>query len=350
VLGIQLGDGTLFAAISLADVDRTVDSARNVLAVGGLVALLAAAAIVWFTVRRGLRPIDTMVRTAERIADGDLTERAAVPDRSSEVGHLGLALNTMLDRIEEAVDAKSASEARLRRFVADASHELRTPLTSIRGYAELYRQDPGSVGRGMARIEAEATRMSELVDDLLLLARLDQGHGLRVEPVDLAAVATDAVAAAKVVEPDRAIAVTTPAEPVLVEGDPGRLRQAVDNLLANVREHTPASASVAVRVESDGALAHLEVADDGPGMGEDEVARAFERFWQGEPTIDHPRRGTGLGLAIVHDLVQGHGGTVGLDAAPGAGLRVRIDLPALCGNSQGTQSVVADVGTRVTKP
>jgi two-component system OmpR family sensor kinase len=346
VLGVPLGDGTLFAGVSLADVDRTVDSAIHVLLFGGLAALLAAAAVVWFTVRHGLRPIDAMIGTAQHIADGDLTERATVPDPSSEVGHLGTALNTMLDRIEEAVDAKSASEARLRRFVADASHELRTPLTSIRGYAELYRQDPGSVAQGMARIEGEATRMGELVEDLLLLARLDQGLALRAEPVDLSALAAEAVAAAHVGAPGRLIELDAPA-PVVVPGDPGRLRQALDNLLANAREHTPASAPVEVQVRLDEAVARLDVVDHGPGMTEEEVARAFERFWQGEATIDHPRKGTGLGLAIVHDLVQSHGGTVTLDATPGRGLRVRVALPAVGGNSQGTTRPVADVGVTV---
>jgi two-component system OmpR family sensor kinase len=352
VLGVRVADGTLFAAISLTDVERTVDSAVYVLLLGGLVALLAAAAVVWFTVRRGLRPIDAMIDTAQHIAEGDLTGRAPVPDPSSEVGHLGIALNTMLDRIEDAVGAKTASEARLRRFVADASHELRTPLTSIRGYAELYRQgadDAGSVALGMARIEREATRMGELVEDLLLLARLDQGLPLRTEPVDLTAVVGEAVTAARLVEPDRRIDVHAPVAPVTVVGDPGRLRQAVDNLLANVREHTPPSTGVTidVAVAEDGSTASLAVADDGPGMAPEEAARAFERFWQGEPTVDHPRRGTGLGLAIVHDLVASHGGTVALDTAPAAGVRVVVTLPALGANSQGTDRPVADVGATV---
>ncbi|MCU1379172.1 MAG: integral rane sensor signal transduction histidine kinase, partial [Acidimicrobiales bacterium] len=240
-MAVPLTDGSLVAAMSLADVDGTVDSAVQILVVGGLITLLAAAAVVWCTVRRGLRPIDAMIGSAQRIAEGDLTERATVPDPATEVGHLGTALNTMLDRIEAAVDATTASEGRLRRFVADASHELRTPLTSIRGYAELHRRgadDPDAVALGMARIEAEATRMSELVEDLLLLARLDQGHPLRTEPVDVAVVAQAAVEAARAVEPHRRIALAVPPSPLMVLGDPGRLRQVVDNLLANVREHT----------------------------------------------------------------------------------------------------------------
>ena len=349
VLAVRVGDGLLVAGISLADVDSTVNSAQQVLLFGGLLTLLAAAAVVWFTVRRGLMPIDAMIGTAEHIAAGDLTERAPVPDPGTEVGHLGTALNTMLDHIEAAVADKTASEARLRRFAADASHELRTPLTSIRGYAELYRQgatDPDSVALGMARIEREATRMGELVEDLLLLARLDQGHELRVEAVDLRAIVEDAVEAAHVIEPDRRITVDRPADAVIIDGDGGRLRQVVDNLLANVREHTRADAAVALRLTADDDTATLVVADDGPGMGDEDAARVFERFWQGEQTIDHPRHGTGLGLAIVHDLVRTHGGTVALHTAPGAGATFTITLPrhVLPGDSQGTASTIGAVG------
>jgi two-component system OmpR family sensor kinase len=329
---IGLGNGTLVAAVSLADVDASVRSARQALALGGLITLLAAAAVVWFTVRRGLRPIDDMVTTAEHIAAGDLTERTPVRDPNTEVGHLGTALNTMLDHIEEAMAVRTASEGRLRRFAADASHELRTPLTSIRGYAELYRQgatDPDDVARGMARIEREATRMGDLVEDLLLLARLDQGHELRADPVDLGAIVADAVDAATVIEPDRRIDVGRPPGPVEIEGDADRLRQVVDNLLANVREHTAPETGVTITLTTDRLTdtVTLVVADDGPGMTEDEAQRAFDRFWQGEQTLEHPRHGTGLGLAIVRDLVASHGGSVAIDTAPGAGGSVSVTLP-----------------------
>jgi two-component system OmpR family sensor kinase len=286
--------------------------------------------VVWFTVRRGLRPIDDMITTAEHIAAGDLTERTPVPAPNTEVGHLGTALNTMLDHIEHAMAARTASEARLRRFAADASHELRTPLTSIRGYAELYRQgatDPDDVARGMERIEREATRMSELVDDLLLLARLDQGHELRVDQVDLRAILDEAVDAARVIDPSRTIAVGRPVAPVEVDGDGDRLRQVVDNLLANVREHTGPATKVTITLTADDDATTLVFADDGPGMTEEEAERAFERFWQGEQTAEHPRHGTGLGLAIVHDLVTSHGGTVTLDTAPGVGASFTVRLP-----------------------
>jgi two-component system OmpR family sensor kinase len=352
VVAIDVGDHTVVAGMSLADVDASLRSARQVLLLGGLLVIAAAAAVVWATVRQGLRPIDGMITTAERIAAGDLTERTPVPDPNTEVGHLGTALNTMLDHIETAMGAKSASEARLRRFVADASHELRTPLTSIRGYAELYRQgatDSDAVALGMARIEREATRMGELVEDLLLLARLDQGQQLRREPVDLAAVVDDAVEAAKVVEPDRRIVVGRPDMPVVVEGDVARLRQVLDNLLANAREHTGAGTQVTVTVTDDPDAARVVIADDGPGMSDGDAERAFERFWQGESTLEHPRKGTGLGLAIVHDIVSGHGGTVDLVTAPGRGASFTITLPrhGFRGDSQGTDSPAQGTTVRV---
>jgi two-component system OmpR family sensor kinase len=354
VRAVGLGANVIVAGISLEDVDASVRSARQALVVGGLLTLVAAAAVVWFTVRRGLRPIDAMITTAGHIAAGDLTERAPVPDPATEVGQLGTALNTMLDNIEAAIGARVASEDRLRRFAADASHELRTPLTSIRGYAELYRQgatDPDSVSLGMARIEREATRMSELVEDLLLLARLDQGHELRLDVVDLTEVVGDAVDAARVVEPGRAIDLDLPVDRVTLHGDGGRLRQVIDNLLANVREHTGPDAPVHVTLTSDGDAATLVVQDAGPGMTQEEAERAFERFWQGEQTIEHPRHGTGLGLAIVHDLVRTHGGSVSLDTAPGAGATFTIVLPraGLSGDSQATGSGTGD-STRTVRP
>jgi two-component system OmpR family sensor kinase len=346
-VGIGIGGATIVAGISLEDVDASVRSARQALFLGGLLTLAATAAVVWFTVRRGLRPIDAMISTAGNIAAGDLTERAPVPDPATEVGQLGTALNTMLDNIEAAIGARAASEDRLRRFAADASHELRTPLTSIRGYAELYRQgatDPDAVALGMDRIEREATRMSELVEDLLLLARLDQGHELRLDTVDLTDVVADAVDAARTVEPARRIDLDLPSVRVTLLGDPGRLRQVLDNLLANVREHTTAATPVTVALTADDTSATIVVRDEGPGMTREEAERAFERFWQGEQTIEHPRHGTGLGLAIVHDLVRTHGGTVGLDTAPGAGTAITIVLPraGFSGDSQATGSGAGD--------
>ncbi|MEA2900743.1 MAG: two-component system, OmpR family, sensor kinase [Actinomycetota bacterium] len=335
VVVIPQGDGgAVVAGIPLTDVEEAVRAARDIVVVAGVLAVALAGLIVWFMVRRSLRPIDQMIVSAERIAAGELSERTPVPQPASEVGHLGTALNVMLDRIEEAVDAKTASEARTRRFAADASHELRTPLTSIRGYAELYRQgarSPEEVARAMGRIEHEAVRMGDLVGDLLLLARLDQGRPLERDDVDLTALVLDAVAAAKAVEPDRRVQVDVGEEPVTVSGDPHRLRQVVDNLLANVRDHTPPATAVAVRlgVTPSRSQATLVVADDGPGMAPEDAAHAFDRFWQaeGDSSASRGQRGTGLGLSIVAEIVAAHGGDIRLDTAPGAGASFTIVLP-----------------------
>ena len=328
----QPDGGALAAGISLSDVDQAVETAREVVIAASLLALAATGGVVWFTVRRRLRPIDQMIATAEKIADGELSERTPVPHPSSEVGHLGTALNVMLDRIEEAVDAKSASEARTRRFAADASHELRTPLTSIRGYAELYRagaRSPEEVERAMKRIEHEAVRMGGLVEDLLLLARLDQGRPLEREPVDLTAVVLDAVAGAGAIEPDRAIAVELGDEPVEVRGDLHRLRQVVDNLLTNAREHTPAGTPVSVALSADRGTgtATVVVADQGPGMTADDAAHAFDRFWQAGGDRGPSAKGTGLGLSIVSEIVNAHGGGIRLDTEPGKGASFTVTLP-----------------------
>jgi two-component system OmpR family sensor kinase len=330
----QADGGILAAAISLADVDNAVGTAREVVILAGLLAVSATGAIVWFTVRRGLRPIDQMIGTAQHIADGELSERAPVPRPASEVGRLGTALNVMLDRIEEALAARTASEARTRRFAADASHELRTPLTSIRGYSELYRQgarSPDEVALAMARIEHEATRMGHLVEDLLLLARLDQGRPLDREPVDLGPLVLDTVSAAGAVEPQRPINVDIAESAPQVRGDRNRLRQVVDNLLANVREHTPPATPVSVRLAATDGNVVLTVADDGPGMTADDASHAFDRFWQAGADASSVGRGTGLGLSIVAEIVSAHGGEISLDTAPDQGATFTIRLPALSG-------------------
>jgi two-component system OmpR family sensor kinase len=332
VLLSQPGGGAVAAGIPLTDVDRAVDAARGIALVAWVFSVALTGMIVWITVRRSLRPIGDMITTAERIAGGELSERTSVPHPASEVGHLGIALNAMLDRIEEAVDAKTASEARTRRFAADASHELRTPLTSIRGYAELYRhgaRTPEEVERSMARIEHEAVRMGDLVEDLLLLARLDQGRPLEREPVDLTALVLDAVVAARAIEPDRPIDVAVGDDQVSVAGDRHRLRQVVDNLLTNVREHTPVGTRAEVRLSGNGPNTTLVVADDGPGMTAEEASHAFDRFWQAGGDTGDGGRGTGLGLAIVSEIVAAHGGTIRLDTEPGAGARFTITLPAV---------------------
>ena len=303
--------------------------ARQVMLGAGLLAMAALALGSWVLIRLGLRPVDRMVLTARRIADGHITERVPVRSPDSEVGQLGTALNRMLDRVSDAFDARTASEHRMRRFVADASHELRTPLTAIRGYAELssHSNDPDERAAAMARVEQAAVRMAALVDDLVLLARLDQGRPLATDPLELSQVVMDAVADARTLEPERYFEVIAPVVGTTVFGDRARLRQVVDNLLANVREHTPPYTRVAVTVVGRNDSVVLVVRDDGPGMLEEDAARAFDRFWQAPATDAHPRHGTGLGLAIVADLVHAHNGTIDLDTAPGRGTCVTISLP-----------------------
>jgi two-component system, OmpR family, sensor kinase len=322
-------DGMLVTAISLQDVEDTVANARQILFLAGAAALLAVALAGWWAIRAGLRPVDRMVDTAQRIADGNITERLEVTNPNSEMGKLSAALNRMLDRLEEAFAARTASEDRMRQFIADASHELRTPLTAIRGYAELYAtsDDPAERATAMGRVGTAAVRMAGLVDDLVLLARLDQGRPLASEPVELAKLVTDAAADARAISPDRLVDVQTPMEDTTVVGDPARLRQVLDNLLANVREHTPPGTRVGIAVAVEGDEVLVRVGDDGPGMTEDEASRAFDRFWQAPATDAHPRRGTGLGLAIVADLVRAHGGTIALQSAPGVGTLVSIRIP-----------------------
>lgn len=310
----------------------------------GLIVLTVLAGAGYVLVRNRLQPLVEVERTAQAIAAGDLTQRVPVGDDRTEVGRLSRSLNGMLSRIETAFGAQQASEEaargsedRMRRFVADASHELRTPLTSIRGFAELYRQ--GAVGtdeevrRLMERIEAEGGRMGLLVEDLLLLARLDQQRPLRLSPVDLAAVAGDAVHDARAVAPGRSVSLhldeSLTAAPVVV-GDESRLRQVVGNLVTNALTHTPPQTRVTVRVGAaadDPGVLVLQVADDGPGMRPEEAGRAFERFYRTDSSRARGAGGTGLGLAIVASLVAAHGGSVDLSTAPGEGAVCTVRLP-----------------------
>jgi two-component system OmpR family sensor kinase len=287
---------------------------------------------VW-VVRRGLRPLDDVVDAAGAVADGDLSHRVPVANERTEVGRLGTAFNAMVDRIEVSFAERDASEQQLRRFVADASHELRTPLTSIRGYAELLRfgadDDPQQLALAMRRIEDEAARMGVLVDDLLLLARLDQGRPLERGPVDLVRLTGDAVADARAVEPERPISFDANGDAVMVAGDASRLHQVVANLLANARVHTPPTAAVTVSIGVQNGLAVLEVADRGPGMSESEAAQVFERFYRADESRSRANGGAGLGLAIVTAVVAAHGGTVEVRTRPAEGARFIVRLPGL---------------------
>ena len=321
---------TLIVAIPLADVDHTLHHLLKVEIVVVLAVLLALAIIAWWVIKLGLRPLEQMEATAGAIAAGDLSRRVDVVDEHTEVGRLGLALNEMMQQIETAFAARAASEGRLRRFVGDASHELRTPLTSIRGYAELFRRGaadrPEDLAKAMRRIEEEANRMGSLVDDMLLLARLDQGRPVEQQPVDLTRLARDAVDDARAVAPDRPIDFT-PNGPVFVPGDELRLRQVLGNLLQNANRHTPPATPVHVRVLNDEDEAVIEVADEGPGMAVEDANRVFERFWRSDPSRTRASGGAGLGLSIVAAIAAAHGGRAELQTAPGHGSAFRVHLP-----------------------
>ena len=275
--------------------------------------------------------------TAAAIAAGKLDSRVPQRDPRTEVGRLSLALNGMLARIQQAVAASEASaaeargsEERMRRFITDASHELRTPLTTIRGFAELYRQGAArDVEMLMSRVESESRRMGLLVEDLLLLARLDAQRPLEQHRVDLLTLASDAVHDARSVAPKRRIAMEVfdgPGTPEVI-GDEARLRQVLGNLVANALQHTPVSAGVTVRVGTAGGSAVLEVADEGPGMAPQDAQRVFERFYRTDTSRTRTSGGTGLGLSIVDSLVRAHGGTVSVTTEPGRGCRFRVELP-----------------------
>ena len=322
--------GTAVVAYPLRDVDATLRKLLVVESVVTLGVLAAVAALALWLVRLGLKPLTEMEATAADIAQGDLSRRIDHAGERTEVGRLGRALNAMLEKIESAFAERRASEARLRRFVADASHELRTPLTSIRGYAELFRRGadvrPEDLAKSMRRIEEESTRMGTLVDELLLLARLDQGRPLDLGPVDIAAVAADAVADARAVEPDRPITIERPAA-LEVRGDEARLRQVAANLLSNALEHTPERTPVSVRVASENGSVVLEVSDQGPGLDDEEAAKVFDRFYRVDDARSRDNGGSGLGLSIVAAIVEAHGGTVAVETAPGSGARFIVTLP-----------------------
>ncbi|UIP57646.1 sensor histidine kinase [Agromyces marinus] len=335
-------------ALPLADVNaQTAQLALTVaiVAAGGLLLALGIGSIV---VRRALSPLSEVTATARRVSElpldrGDvaLGERVPAVDDGTEVGRLGTSFNRMLEHVASALSARERSEQKVRRFVADASHELRTPLASIRGYAELTRlhggQLPADVVHAFERIESESKRMTELVEDLLLLARLDEGREVRRDPVDLGRLVADAVGDAQVASPDHSWRVDAPASEVVVDGDASRLHQAVANLLANARVHTPEGTEVVVGLSvptaADGGAerARITVADDGPGIDEGVRASLFERFVRGDASRSRRAGSTGLGLAIVKGVVEAHGGTVAVESAPGRTV-FTLDLPLARGH------------------
>jgi two-component system, OmpR family, sensor kinase len=328
--GSASSQGTLVTAVPLTEVLGTLNRLVMIelLVTAGVLAMLVG--MCWWLVRLGLRPLQRMGAAADAIAAGDLSGRVEPATARTEVGRLGLALNAMLERIEVAFAERRASEERLRRFVADASHELRTPLTSVRGYAELFRRGaadrPGDLERAMSSIEVEGARMADLVDELALLARLDQGRALALEDADLVAVAAAVVETARVVHPDRPIDLDTPAS-LAASVDRPRVRQILDNLIANAAEHTPEASPVHVRVRKDGADALLEVEDEGEGIPDEHAGRVFERFYRVDPSRSRGTGGSGLGLSIVAALAEAHGGSATYEPAESGGARFRVRLP-----------------------
>ena len=321
---------TAFVAVPLTDFQDTLN---HVALIGGIVTaavLIGLAVLAWWLIRLGLRPLEEMGETAGRIADGDLSQRVEETNPRTEVGQLGVALNSMLGQIEEAFDQREASERRMRRFLADASHELRTPLTSIRGYAEVFgmgaAEKPEDVEMAMRRIEQESVRMSLMVNDLLSLARLDEVREPLREPVDLRELVSDACEDARAAAPDRRITFTAP-DPVEILGDPHQLRQVVTNLLANAAVHTPAGSPIEVTLGTDDGNATLTVRDHGPGLPDDAEERIFERFWRQSASRGRDSGGAGLGLAIVAGVVAAHGGSARASNHPDGGAVFTIELP-----------------------
>jgi two-component system, OmpR family, sensor kinase len=330
---------TVVAVTPYERADAVTNKLLAVEAVAALFALvIAGLAAAWF-VRRSMRPLRDVTATAGAVAKlplehGDVAIPARVPNPvpTTEVGQVGLAVNAMLDHVESSLQTRADTEDRLRRFVSDAGHELRTPLAAVRGYAELMRRgaasDPEQARHAAERIESAGARMGTLVDDLLLLASLDEERPLARDLIDLRGLVDEAVAEAATAGPDHEWSAEAPETPVRVVGDAVRLHQAVANLLANARAHTPTGTSVALTLSHDARTVTIEVRDDGPGFPEDLLPRVTERFARGDASRARTTGGSGLGLAIVKAITEAHGGTVTVANAPGGGGLVRILLPA----------------------
>jgi len=322
--------GVTIVAVPLRDVDQTLNRLLLVEALVIAGVLLALGLSAFFVVRLGLRPLTRMEVTAGEIAAGQLSRRVSPATPRTEVGRLGLALNAMLERLEQAFAQRKASEERLRRFLADASHELRTPLASIRGYAELFRmgatRNEAETQTAMRRIEDESKRMGALVEDLLTLARLDEAPAMSRAPVDLAVLARDAVEDAHAMAPQRPIDLHAP-DPAIVSGDSHRLRQVLANLLRNALVHTPDGTPIEVSLEQDEQSVSVSVRDHGPGLPDSSPQLLFDRFWRAEGGRERGKAGAGLGLSIVGSVVDAHGGRVSASNAEGGGALFTVLLP-----------------------
>ncbi len=323
------GGDVIVTGLSMANIDATLMRMLAIFGIVTVIALVAATTAGVIIIRRALAPLRRVAQTATKVAGLPLSRgevelpvrvREADANPSTEVGQLGAALNQMLDHIAAALSARQASETRVRQFVADASHELRTPLAAIRGYTELTQRmgdDREAVAQAMSRVASETERMTRLVEDLLLLARLDSGRPLEREPVDLSRLAVDAVSDAHVAGPDHQWELDLPEEPVVVTGDAARLHQVLTNLLANARVHTGAGTVVTTRLGTEGSHTVLQVIDNGPGIPAALQSEVFERFARGDSSRSRKGGSTGLGLAIVSAVVKAHDGTIVVDSAPG---------------------------------
>ncbi|PZG06239.1 sensor histidine kinase [Nonomuraea aridisoli] len=340
VLESEVQRRTLVVAVDLEEVDAITTRLVLIELLGGGGTLLILAVVGITIVRRSMRPLAQIERTAEAIAGGQLGRRVPDGDPRTEVGRLATSLNGMLAQIETAFAARSESEAaarrselRMREFVGDASHELRTPLTSILGFAEYARQNPGAdPAELMQRVEQAAGRMSVLVDDLLLLARVDQQRPLQTRPVDMLALAADAVQEARILAPERVIKLdVVGGAALIVSGDEVRLRQVISNLVTNAIVHTEPGSPIIVRAGADAETLFIEVVDNGPGLTPEQIERVFERFYRADSARSRRRsaedRGSGLGLAIVQALVQAHDGVVTVESSPESGSTFRVELP-----------------------
>ena len=326
------GAGTVVAAQSLGDLNRTVDRLGLLFLFIGLLLLGLITFATRLIIRIGMRPLKDVEETAGEIAGGNLSVRMPDANPDTEVGRLVQALNSMLSRIESSFAARIESEDRLRRFVADASHELRTPITAIRGYSELYRQ--GAVlGEEptkdlVARIEGESIRMSTLVEDLLLLARLDQEREMEMKPLNLIDTVEAAISSARVLAPQHKIGFVKPTHEIFILGDAPRVHQVVANLLANASVHTPPGSEIDVKISQESLGVALSVSDNGPGLSEDAQSKIFQRFYRADPSrarVDG--EGSGLGLSIVDAVMRAHGGSVSVRSAPGQGANFTLFFP-----------------------
>jgi two-component system OmpR family sensor kinase len=341
-IAVAVRGDTAIVAVPLREVDQTLHRLVVVEALVGGGVIVALILLGWLVIRVGLRPLERIGRVTSEIALGDLSRRVEPSNQRTEVGRLGLSLNAMLGHIERAFSDRRQSEDRLRRFLADASHELRTPLASIRGYAELFRmgaaEDPATLKRAMTRIEAEAARMGVLVEDLLLLAQLDQAPEPRRIPVDLLELAEQAADDTRVIAPEREVQLHA-GRSATVLGDPDQLRQLLANLTRNAIIHTPPGTAIELGLRVEGTSAVLEVRDHGPGLPPDAGPQLFDRFWRTEGGRTRGRGGAGLGLAIVQAIVSAHGGEVQARNAPGGGARFAVTLPLSDGPALPQQSL-----------